>query len=176
MDKSERASKEAMSSEEHRCYYCGDEDTVLIPVCKGCIKSFNDFIEEELKEEEKASRTRDKLEIDRPKLGEDVEDWATELCERCEMWGFEYAWDEDEKDLDKPLKWLCVGGIIKPDIPKNRHEEFNQVRICILKSLKPFNVSSHEWTPWEALRVVVALGSAISNCIVEDQPKKPTSD
>lgn len=108
--------------------------------------------------------------IDHPELGVDVEDWKTELCDRCEMWGFEYAGDE-EGELEKLYKWLCVGGIIKPDVPKDRHEEFNQVRICILKSLKPFKVTSHEWTPWEALRVVTALGSAISNCLIDEQPK-----
>lgn len=104
-----------------------------------------------------------------------IEDWQHELCEGCEMWGYEYAWDEDEKDLDKPVKWLCVGGIIKSEKPKDRHEEFNEIRVCILKSLEPFNVSTHEWTPWEATRVITALSYAVSNCIVDNQPKKEES-
>jgi len=36
----------AKASEEHTCYFCGDsEETVLVPICKGCLDSFNRYIE-----------------------------------------------------------------------------------------------------------------------------------
>lgn len=103
-------------------------------------------------------------------LGEDIQDWCTELCDKCEMMGYEYAIDEEYDN--KHLKWLCVGEIIRPENPKDLHEEYNQIRICILKSYEPFKVTAHEWTPWEASRVIVGLSSAISNTIVGDQPKQ----
>ena len=36
----------AKSAKEHTCYFCGDdEETVLVPICKGCLDSFNKYIE-----------------------------------------------------------------------------------------------------------------------------------
>ena len=36
----------SQSSEDYDCYYCGNDGTVLIPICKGCLDSFNKYIEE----------------------------------------------------------------------------------------------------------------------------------
>jgi len=41
-----------LASEEHKCYYCGeDKNIILIPVCKDCLDSFNKFIEKEFEKE-----------------------------------------------------------------------------------------------------------------------------
>lgn len=43
----------AKSSKKHRCYFCGEKgERVFIPICKGCLNSFNEYIEKALKEEE----------------------------------------------------------------------------------------------------------------------------
>jgi len=39
-------SKISNASKTHACYYCGDKETVLIPCCKGCLDSFNEYITE----------------------------------------------------------------------------------------------------------------------------------
>ena len=39
-------SKLSQSSEDYTCYYCGEDGTVLTPICKGCLDSFNKYIEE----------------------------------------------------------------------------------------------------------------------------------
>lgn len=106
--------------------------------------------------------------VDKKWTDENVEVWYTELCHKCDMMGFDGAFDDE--NLEKQVKWICVGEIIRPEIPKTTHEEYNKIRICLLKSLKPFDVVSFEWTPWEASRVLVALGVAIGNVLVVDQP------
>ena len=50
----------AMSSKEHTCYFCGDdEETVLIPICKECLDSFNKFMEIYLAESTNKSGDKD---------------------------------------------------------------------------------------------------------------------
>jgi len=45
-------SKISQALPAHLCYYCGDNETVLIPVCKGCLDSFNEYIDSELTNKE----------------------------------------------------------------------------------------------------------------------------
>lgn len=50
----------ATSAKEHTCYFCGDsEETVLIPICKGCLDSFNEFMEKYLADLTNKSGDRD---------------------------------------------------------------------------------------------------------------------
>lgn len=45
----ERGRVMSLASEEHRCYFCGDhKDVGLIPVCKSCLDSFNEYISQAL--------------------------------------------------------------------------------------------------------------------------------
>lgn len=89
-----------------------------------------------------------------------------DTCEQCHRLVYETSAIDEENDL----MWLCVGEIIKPDKPKNLHEEINEIRVCIIRDKDSDEIIGFEWTPYEAARVAMALTWAISNYLHQYQP------
>ncbi len=69
----------------------------------------------------------------RSKITEDTITWRTDNCESCHQMGIEASRDENK---DKDHQWLCVGEIIKPENPKDLHEKYNSIRLCIINSFE----------------------------------------
>lgn len=89
-----------------------------------------------------------------------------DLCERCYRLGYESSSINEQEDL----MWACVGEIIKPENPKDLHEKFNEIRLCILRDEETDDIVSFEWTPYETSRMAMALTWAVSNYLVKEQP------
>lgn len=74
---------------------------------------------------------------------------------------------EDKDELQ--TKWFCVGRLInKPENP-NKHDKFNEIRMCLHGS---DGFQLWEWTPFEAARVGLGLAFAVSDFLVEAQPTR----
>lgn len=93
-------------------------------------------------------------------------DWDVESCANCHRLLEEVGYLEDEDELQ--TKWFCVGRLInKPENP-NKHDRVNKIRMC-LRGSGGFHL--WEWTPFEASRVGLALTFAVTDCLLELQPK-----
>ncbi len=90
-----------------------------------------------------------------------------DLCEKCHRLGYETSAINEEE----ALMWSCVGEIIKPENPKDLHEKLNEIRLCIIRDADTDDIISFEWTPFETSRIAMALIWAVSNYLVDEQPK-----
>lgn len=98
-------------------------------------------------------------------------DWTFESCGKCRrlLQEFDYM-----KDADKlPTKWFCVGRLINKSENPDKHEEVNEIRMCLHGS---DGVQSWEWTPFEASLVGLGLGFAVTDFLLESQPEKEDSE
>ena len=98
---------------------------------------------------------------------EDYKDWTVDECEKCNRLLQEFDYMEHEDEL--PTKWMCIGRIIKPNPPKNEHDEYNEIRICLQGSDE---IQTWEWTPFEASRVGLGLTFAATDFLLDLQPDK----
>ncbi len=89
-----------------------------------------------------------------------------DTCDMCHRLGTEISALNDEEDL----MWLCVGEIIRPEAPKDLHEKFNEIRLCVVRDSSVDDIISFEWTPYETSRVAMALTWAVSNYLIKGQP------
>ena len=90
-----------------------------------------------------------------------------DTCEKCHRLGSEISAINEKEDL----MWACVGEIIKPENPKDLHEKMNEIRLCIIRDADTDDIISFEWTPFETSRIAMALLWAVSNYLVDEQPK-----
>jgi len=100
---------------------------------------------------------------------EDYNDWTFEACDTCNRLLQEFDYFNDTDEL--PTKWLCVGRIVKPENPKNQHQEHNEIRVCLWDNTKPHGKACFDWTPYEVQTVAVALNFAVGDYLVEFQPR-----
>lgn len=96
-------------------------------------------------------------------------DWMHKACDTCDRIAqeFDYFNDKDEH----PTKWFCFGRIVKPENPKDEHEEHNEIRVCLWDPTKPEGKACFDWTPWEVQTVLVGLCFAVSDYLIEFQPR-----
>ena len=98
----------------------------------------------------------------------DYNDWTHEGCETCDRILQDFLTFHESDEL--PTKWLCVGRIIKPDNPKDEHEKQNEIRVCLWDHTKSDGKACFDWTPFEVQTLLVALGFAVSDYLIESQP------
>jgi len=88
-----------------------------------------------------------------------------ELCDRCEKVMGLPACNEDGSIYE----WGCVGLITEPEEHDDIHDALNKIRICVETS-DPEKLSSHEWTPWEAQMVALAMTCVVAKYLESGQP------
>lgn len=88
-----------------------------------------------------------------------------ELCERCEKVMGLPACNKDGSTYE----WACVGLITEPEEHNDVHDALNKIRICVETS-DPKKLSSHDWTPWEAQMVALAMTCVVAKYLESGQP------
>ena len=108
---------------------------------------------------------KDVLEVELPVGAEPEYVLECETCDNCEKVMGLPACLED----GSVYEWGCVGLIIKPEDPNDIHDALNKIRICI-ESSDPSKLTTHEWTPWEAQMITVAMSIVVAKYLESGQP------
>ena len=93
------------------------------------------------------------------------------LCDLCNTCDIYFSANSGSMD-GVGNEYVCSGIIIRPKDPKDTHERFNRIRLCVCKNGLDFDAGfdTKEMTELEAADIISVLGSCLSASLNRLQP------
>jgi hypothetical protein len=93
------------------------------------------------------------------------------ICEKCKECDIFFIAESGSMD-GIGNEYVCSGIIIKPKDPKDVHEKFNRIRLCVCRNGLDFDAGFDikEMTELEAADIISVLGSCLSASLNRLQP------